>query len=125
VLRDLLEMEPWLLAWRPGLVILADKGYVPGELESLLDDHGVTLLRPAKTNEAPRPGARFLKPMRQLIESVNDTLKGQLDLERYGGRTVSCVIARVLQRLLAYVAAIWHNRHTGQAVTRSLIAYDH
>jgi len=118
-------MEPWLLGWRPGLVILADKGYVSGELESLLDDHGVTLLRPAKTNEAPRSGARFLKPMRQLIESVNDTLKGQLDLERHGGRTVSCVIARVLQRLLAYVAAIWHNRHTGQAVTRSLIAYDH
>jgi uncharacterized protein DUF222 len=27
----------------------------------------------------PRPGERLLKPVRQLIESVNDTLKGQLD----------------------------------------------
>lgn len=26
-------------------------------------------------------------PLRQLIESVNQTLKAQLDLERHGGRT--------------------------------------
>jgi hypothetical protein len=33
--------------------------------------------------------------------------------------------ARVAQRLLALAAAIWHNRATGQPITRSLIAYDH
>jgi hypothetical protein len=64
-------------------------------------------------------------PLRQLIESVNDTLKGQLDLERHGGRTIQGVTVRVLQRLLALTAAIWHNRRTGQPVLRSLIAYDH
>jgi hypothetical protein len=31
----------------------------------------------------------------------------------------------VTQHLLALTAAIWHNRATGQPVTRSLIAYDH
>jgi hypothetical protein len=46
----------------------------------------------------PRPG--------QVIESVNDTLKGQLDLERHGGRTVDGVTVRVLQRILALTAAI-------------------
>jgi hypothetical protein len=62
---------------------------------------------------------------RQLIESVNDTLKGQLDLELHGGRSIEGVAARVAQRLLAMTAAIWHNRNTGQPLTRSLIAYDH
>jgi hypothetical protein len=35
------------------------------------------------------------------------------------------VAARVAQRILALTAAIWHNRTTGQPITRSLIAYDH
>jgi hypothetical protein len=63
--------------------------------------------------------------VRQLIESVNDTLKGQLDLERHGGRTFEGVAVRVTQRVLAMTAGIWHNNLTGAAVTRSLIAYDH
>ncbi|MEV6339751.1 hypothetical protein AB0M12_34160 [Nocardia vinacea] len=63
--------------------------------------------------------------MRQLIESVNDTLEGQLDLERHGGRTFEGVAVRVAQRVLALCAAIWHNHKTGQPVMRSLIAYDH
>jgi hypothetical protein len=35
------------------------------------------------------------------------------------------VTARVLQRILALTAAIWHNDNTGQPVLRSLVAYDH
>ncbi|MCY4622311.1 MAG: IS982 family transposase, partial [bacterium] len=36
------------------------------------------------------------------------------------------VIARILQRLLALTAAIWHNQTTNQpGPARSLIAYDH
>jgi hypothetical protein len=41
---------------------------------------------------------------------VNDTLKGQLDLELHGGRSIEGVGARVAQRLLAMTAAIWRNR---------------
>ncbi len=67
----------------------------------------------------------MLKPSRQVIESINETFKGQLDLERHRGRTPGGVIARVLQRILALTAAIWHNDHTGQPVKRALIAYDH
>lgn len=59
------------------------------------------------------------------IESVSDTLKGRLDLERHGGRTPGGVAVRILQRLLAPTAAIWHNHHTGQPVLRSLTDYDH
>jgi phage gp37-like protein len=43
------------------------------------------------------------------MESVNDTLKGQLDLERHGGSTDEGVVTRVLQRLPALTVAIWYN----------------
>ena len=86
---------------------------------------GIELLRPARKGEHERPGARLFKPLRQTIESINQTFKGQLDLERHGGRTPAGVMVRVLQRVLALTAAIWHNDKTGQPVMRSLIAYDH
>jgi len=90
-----------------------------------LAERGITLLHPARSNEKTRPGQALLKSIRQLIESVNDTLKGQMDLELHGGRTFEGIAVRVAQRILAMAAAIWHNHHTGQPVTRSLIAYDH
>jgi hypothetical protein len=125
ILAAIIERDPDLVSQRPGLVIIADKGYVSQALDQWLAGRGATILRPSYRNLAPRPGEHLLKPIRQLIESVNDTLKGQLDLELHGGRTIEGVGTRVAQRLLALTAAIWHNRHTGQQVTRSLIAYDH
>jgi hypothetical protein len=35
------------------------------------------------------------------------------------------VAVRILQRVLALTAAIWHNWNTGQPIMRSLTAYDH
>jgi hypothetical protein len=85
----------------------------------------VELLRPARKGEQARPGAPFFRPLRQTIESIFDTAKGQLDLEGHGGHTITGVAVRVYQRLLALTAAIWHNDHTGQPIKRSLLAYDH
>ena len=81
----------------------------------------------ASTSTARRVlrGAALFKPLRQVIESINETFKGQLDLERPPGRTPGGVIARVMQRILPLTAAIWHNDATGQTVPRSLVAYDH
>jgi len=108
-----------------GQTIMADKGYYGRVFETELADAQVTLIRPARQGEPARGDARFLKPLRQRIESVFDTLKGQLGLEQHGGRTPGGVIVRVLQRLLALTAAIWHNHRTGQPILRSLTAYDH
>jgi hypothetical protein len=105
---------------------MADKGYRSASFETELADAGITLIRPTFGNETPRPHQRLLRPFRQIIESVNQTLKAQLDLERHGGRTRPGVCARILQRLLALTAAIWHNETTHQpGPARSLLAYDH
>jgi hypothetical protein len=114
-----------LTAGRTGQVIIGDKNYYGQDFEAALAGAGLVLLRPARKGEPERPGACFFRPLRQIIESVNDTFKGQLDLERHGGHTTPGVLTRVLQRILALAAAIWHNDHTGQPVMRSLIAYDH
>ncbi len=100
VLIAMCDHDPTLLATRPGLTIIADKGYVSRELDQYLDQHQVRLLRPSYRNRTPRPGEHLLKPIRQLIESVNDTLKGQLDLELHGARSIAGVGARVAQRVL-------------------------
>jgi hypothetical protein len=113
------------LAGRPGQALIADKNYYGRDFEGELGGAGITLIRPARKGEPARPGSQFLRPLRQVIESVNQTFKGQLDLERHGGRTPAGVIARVGQRVLALTAAIWHNDATGQPIRRSLLAYDH
>jgi hypothetical protein len=111
-----------LLAGRAGQVIIGDKNYYCHDFEATLARTGLVLLRPARKGEGKPPGTRFFKPLRQIIESVNDTFKGQLDLERHGGQTPPGIMTRILQRVLALTAAIWHNDHTGQPVMRSVIA---
>ena len=105
--------------------LMGDKGYQSRPLEAALTHDGIDMIRPAKTNETPRPGREFLKPLRQIIESVFDTLKDQLDLERHAARTPSGVAARIATRILALTSVIWHNDRIGAPVLRSLTAYDH
>ena len=122
----MIELDP-ALDQRPGQVLIADKGYRSASFEAELNARGITLIRPSiRSEKTVRPLARFLKPFRQIIESINQTLKAQLDLERHGGRKPAGVCARILQRLLALTAAIWHNETTNQpGPARSLLAYDH
>ena len=120
VLLSILD-DTGLAALLPGQTLIGDKNYYGRDFEAALSQAGLHLLRPARQGEPARPGAQFFRPLRQTIESVNDTLKGQLDLERHGGHTPAGVITRVLQRILALTTAIWHNDHTGQPVMRSLV----
>ncbi|MFB9833321.1 IS982 family transposase [Actinoallomurus acaciae] len=125
VLTAMLDRDPHLATDRPGLLLIADKGFASRQFETDLADRGITLLRPSFKHEKTRVGEPLLKSVRQLIESVNDTLKGQLGLEQHGGRTFEGVSTRIAQRVLAMAAAIWHNHHTGAPVTRSRTAFDH
>ncbi len=124
IASDMIAVDPNLN--RPGQILIADKGYRSAAFEQRLTDAGITLIRPMMKGEKPRPLQRFLRPFRQIIESVNQTLKAQLDLERHGARKPQGVAARICQRILALTAAIWHNETTNQpGPSRSLIAYDH
>jgi hypothetical protein len=126
VMTALLEVDHHLVT--EGQVILADKGFAGREFETFLTDLDVHLVRPARRNtkdRQPTPAETKLLKMRQWIEAIFDTLKGQLSLEQHGARRHTGIYARVGQRLLAMSAAIWHNTLIGAPSKRSLIAYDH
>ena len=124
VLQAILTNTPGLN--RPGRqVLIADKAYYGKAFEAGLDQAGIELLRKARKGEKRRVGGEFFKPLRQVIESVNATLKTQLDIERHRGKTIAGVCTRIAQRILALTAAIWHNDNLGLTVRRSLTAYDH
>jgi hypothetical protein len=107
---------------KPGDVLMGDKGYRSQELEHDLALGGISLIRPDLKNEPKRFGK--LGGMRQWIESIFDTLKGQLSLENHGARQLDSLISRIGRRLLGLAAAVWHNMNIGNT-TRSLVAYDH
>ena len=109
----------------PGTAIVTDKGLSGEDTEEFFADPdlGLALIRPARKDEKqPR---YFPNWLRQRVEAIIWTLKNQLGLERHGGRVPAGPRARVVQRLLALNAAIWHNWQIGAPVKRSLIAYDH
>jgi hypothetical protein len=124
-LLGILTADPHLTSERPGQTVIGDRHYYGAAFEADLAAQHIRLLRPARKGEPERAGARLFKPLRQTIESINQTFKAQLDLERHGGHTPAGVMVRVLQRILALTAAIWHNDHTDAPVHRSLTAYDH
>jgi len=120
--RQLLVHQP---ANRPpaGSAVVSDKGLSGEQTEELFAGLDLLLVRPARTDEhRPRPFPNWL---RQRVEAVIWTLKHQLGLEHHGGRVPAGLWARIVQRLLALNAAIWHNWTLGAPVKRSLIAYDH
>ncbi len=108
---------------QPGQVLVVDKGLAGAAVDEHVASLEAALVRPDRRDEPARFGT--LRPVRQWIESIIDTLKGQLGLEQHGGRTLAGVHARVAQRLLALAAAIWFNWQLGAEHKRSLVAYDH
>jgi hypothetical protein len=119
VAQSLLERAPI----RPGMCILADKGFAGRDFEQAVGDLGAGLVRPDRRDEPRRHGA--VPKLRQWIESIFDSLKAQLSLEQHGGRSRAGVFVRVAQRLLALAACVWWNWETGQPDKRCLVAYDH
>ena len=108
--------------------MVADKGFAGQDFEALMAELGAIFMRPDRKGEEPRFGK--LGGIRQWVESIIDTLKGQLSLEHHGAHTMPGLMTRVAQRLLALAAGIWHNWklwETGHIDTpgRTLIAYDH
>lgn len=108
---------------RPGMVIVADKGFAGRDFAQAVADLEAVLVRPDRKDEPRRLGN--LGGVRQWIEAIIDTLKDQLGVERHGAHTVQGLWVRTAQRLLALAAGVWFNWQLGAPVKRSLVAYDH
>lgn len=107
---------------RGGEVVIGDRGFAGEDFEQAVASLGARFIRPDRRDERPRFGS--LGGVRQWIESIYQTVKGQLSLERHGGRAPQGVFVRVAQRVLALAAGVWHNWEIGMP-GRSLVAYDH
>ena len=105
-----------------GYTVLADKGFAGAEFEALMRELRAIFLRPDRKDEPARFGR--LGGVRQWVESIIDTLKGQLTLEQHGAHTMPGLHTRIAQRLLALAASLWHNWQIGDP-GRHLTVYDH
>ena len=102
------------------LTVIADKGYAGREFEQAAAQLNATVWRPRRKNE---PGQDpHLAPIRQRIESIFQTCKDLLGLERHGARTLHGLRTRINTRFLALAAAIALNHRLGRP-SRTLIDY--
>ncbi|MEC3981008.1 IS982 family transposase [Amycolatopsis sp. H20-H5] len=106
-----------------GSTVVTDKGLSGQGTEEFFTDLDLQLIRPARRDEkTPRPFPNWL---RQRVEAIIWTLKNQLGLEHHNARVPAGLWTRIIQRLLALNAVIWHNWTIGAPTKRSLTAYDH
>lgn len=105
-----------------GYTVMADKGFAGEEFEQIINAMGARFVRPDRQNEPHRHGS--LGAVRQWIESVFWTCKGQLTLEAHGARTIEGLCTRVALRLLALAAGLTHNQQIGNP-GRHFATYTH
>jgi hypothetical protein len=107
-----------LLIDKAGLTVLGDKGYIDGPLHQLLAArNGVTVLTPRRKNQkAQLPAAltRAINQARQIIETVNSQLVGQLALQRNRAKSVWGLATRVHAKLAAHTLGLYLNYLAGR-----------
>jgi hypothetical protein len=71
----MIDTAPEVAATHPWQTIIGDKNYYDRDFEHDLTERHLELLRPARKGEPERAGAHLFKPLRQVIESINQTFK--------------------------------------------------
>ena len=104
-----------------GTTIVCDKGFAGADFEQAVRELRALLLRPSRADEPERPNPP-IGWIRQRIESIINTLKDQLQLERHGGRTPAGLLTRVTARILALCACVNLNQRLGLP-SRELVTY--
>jgi hypothetical protein len=100
--------------------LVCDKGYAGRDFANDAAELRVLVVRPARRDEPGRDP--HLAPIRQRIESIFQTCKDILTLERHGARTIAGLRERVLQRFLCLAACISLNHRLGRP-SRALVDY--
>jgi len=107
-----------LLIDKAHLTALGDKGYVNGPLqERLATRNDIVLLTPKRKNQrAQLPPAltQAINHFRQVIETINSQLTGQLHLQRNHAKSVTGLCARVQAKLTAHTVGLYLNRLLGR-----------
>jgi hypothetical protein len=107
---------------QPGqmLILIGDKNFRGKQFEEDLATLHATIMRPRRKDEPGR--GPHLAPIRQRIESIFQTCKDILTLERHGARTLENLRVRLATRFAALAAAIALNHQLGRP-SRSLVNY--
>lgn len=107
-----------LLIDKAGLTVLGDKGYIDGPLHQLLAArNGVTVLTPRRKNQQaqlPTALTRAINQARQIIETINSQLVGQLALQRNRAKSVWGLATRVHAKLAAHTLGLYLNYLAGR-----------
>jgi hypothetical protein len=94
------------------LCVVGDKGYAGHQFETSARRLDATIIRPRRKDEPA--GGPHLAPIRQRVESIFQTCKDLLTLERHGARTLHGLATRIKIRFLALAAAIALNHRLGR-----------
>jgi len=107
---------------QPGqtIILIGDKNFRGKDFETELAKLDATILRPRRKDENGR--GPHLAPIRQRIESIFQTCKDILTLERHGARTLDNLRVRLCARFAALAAGVMLNHQLGRP-SRSLVAY--
>ena len=107
---------------QPGqaLILIGDKNFRGKDFETELATLNATIMRPRRKDEPGR--GPHLAPIRQRIESIFQTCKDILTLERHGARTLRNLRVRLCARFAALAAAIALNHQLGRP-PRNLAPY--
>jgi hypothetical protein len=107
---------------QPGqtLILIGDKNFRGKDFETELAELDATILRPRRKDE--KGEGPHLAPIRQRIESIFQTCKDILTLERHGARTLNNLRVRLCARFAALAAAVMLNHQLGRP-SRALVDY--
>ncbi len=107
-----------LLGDKYHLLALGDKGYIDAPLQAdLAATHDVLLLTPKRENQRvqlPTEVTALINHFRQLIETINSQLAGQLQIELNKAKRMSGLVARLQAKLAAHTLGMYLNVLTGR-----------
>lgn len=103
-----------------GEIVIGDKNYRGREFTAQVQQLDATILRPRRRDE--RGSSPHIAPIRQRIESIFQTCKDILTLERHGARTLTGLRERILARFCCLAAAVSLNHQLGLP-SRALVNY--
>jgi hypothetical protein len=112
-----LQVGEELLNEHTDLVVIGDKGYISGQLATMLADHNrlqlLTIPRRNQKRQLPANVAHLLNARRQIIETVHGQLTEQLSIETNHAHSFWGLCARLYTKLTAHTLSVYLNRLLG------------